>query len=255
VLATILCRKPPPANDPFTALAHFVAPGSTRGPAAFVPKARHRQARGRGQTHPLVIASRRRRRGNPWSAPAARHRRRRPAARSRLGLLRRLRSSQGRKRDPGSSPGRRRVVVGREDPLVASIFVAPGSTRGPAAFVPKGSTPAGTPPRTIPPLVVASRRRRGGNPWTAPAARHRRRRPAARSRLGLLRRLRSSQGRKRDPGSSPGRRGGRQFRTGLPMSRGCRSTGDGRLLLFCAKSCLSANDPIADLPANIIPTR
>jgi hypothetical protein len=93
-------------------------------------------------------------------------------------------------------------------------------------------------------LVIASRRRRRGNPWTAPAARHRRRRPPARSRPRSLCRLRSSQRRKRDPGSIPGQRGG-QSRTDLPMSRGSRLTGEGRLLLFCAKSCLSANDPFA----------
>lgn len=127
-----------------------------------------------------------------------------------------------------------------------ATFVTPGSTRGPAAFVPRGSTPAGAPPGTNPsprhcePPQAA---RQSMTEACRPAPTQSLSRDVTRS---IASPLRSSQRGKRDPGSSPGRRGG-QSRTGLPMPRGYRSTG-GRLLLFCTKSCLSANDPVADVP-------
>ena len=142
----------------------------------------------------FVLANRRRRRGNPGTRFPRIAQQCWPAT-IRPGLPRRC----APRNDEGEACGRAGARL--------ATFVTPGSTRGPAAFVPRGSTPAGAPP-----------------PWTNPSPRHCEPPQAARQSMteacrpaptqslsrdvtrSIASPLGSSQRGKRDPGSSPGRR-------------------------------------------------
>ena len=83
----------------------------------------------------FVLANRRRRRGNPGTRFPRIAQQCWPAT-IRPGLPRRC----APRNDEGEASGRAGARL--------ATFVTPGSTRGPAAFVPRGSTPAGAPPWT-----------------------------------------------------------------------------------------------------------